>query len=107
MGNSARALLYTSGLKSLLMAWPGSNAVCTRGNRVLKSKGSAIGAILRLQDWAQRRLSFAYVRLTLSATAKPIPRWDVHFGGLEDDLKDSTAPHITFTPQLGATDSAV
>ena len=38
---------------------------------------------------------------------KPIPRWDVHFGGLEDDLKDSTAPRITFTPQLGATDSAV
>ena len=40
-------------------------------------------------------------------TAKPIPRWDVHFWGLEDDLKDSTAPHITFTPQLGATGGAV
>ena len=38
---------------------------------------------------------------------KPIPRWDVHFGGLEDDLKDSTALHLTFTSQLGATDSAV
>ena len=38
---------------------------------------------------------------------KPIPRWDVHFGGLEDDLKDSTALHPTFTSQLGATDSAV
>ena len=25
----------------------------------------------------------------------------MHFGGLEDALKDSTAPHITFTPQLG------
>ena len=33
--------------------------------------------------------------------AKPIPRWDVHFGGLEDDRKVSTAPHITFRPQLG------
>ena len=39
--------------------------------------------------------------------SKPIPRWDVHFGGLEDDLKDSTVPHITFTPQMGATNSAV
>ena len=38
---------------------------------------------------------------------KPIPRWDVDFGGLQNDLKDSTAPHITFTPQLGATDSSV
>ena len=25
----------------------------------------------------------------------------MHFGGLEDDRKDSTAPHITFGPQLG------
>ena len=32
---------------------------------------------------------------------KPIPRWDVHCGGLEDDLKDSTAPHITFNPNRG------
>ena len=31
----------------------------------------------------------------------------MHFGGLEDDLKDSTAPHITFAPQLGATGVAV
>ena len=41
------------------------------------------------------------------AGTKPIPRWDVHFGGLEDDLKDSTALHLTFTSQPGATDSAV
>ena len=34
-------------------------------------------------------------------TVKPIPRWDVHFGGLEDDREDSTAPHITFRPQMG------
>ena len=33
---------------------------------------------------------------------KPIPRWDMHFGGLEDDRKYSTAPHITLRPQLGA-----
>ena len=32
---------------------------------------------------------------------KPIPRWDVHFGEVDDDRKDSTAPHITFRPQLG------
>ena len=38
---------------------------------------------------------------------KLIPRWDVHFGGLEDDLKDSTARHITFTPQLGTTNRTV
>ena len=34
-------------------------------------------------------------------TAKPIPRWDVHFGGLEDCRKDYTSPHITSGPQLG------
>ena len=33
--------------------------------------------------------------------AKPKPRWDVHLGGLEDELKDSTAPHITFMPNWG------
>ena len=32
---------------------------------------------------------------------KPIPRWDAHFGGLDDDRKDSTEPHITFGSQLG------
>ena len=32
---------------------------------------------------------------------KPIPRWDVHFGEIYDDRKDSTAPHIIFRPQLG------
>ena len=31
---------------------------------------------------------------------KPIPRWDVHFGGIDDDRKDATALHITFRPQL-------
>ena len=34
-------------------------------------------------------------------TTKPIPRWDVHFGGLEDCRKDYTSPHITSGPQLG------
>ena len=33
--------------------------------------------------------------------AIPIPRWDVHFGEIDDDRKDSTGPHITFRPQLG------
>ena len=27
------------------------------------------------------------------AGTKPIPRWDMHFGGLKDCRKDSTAPH--------------
>ena len=40
-------------------------------------------------------------RQVVSVEAKPIPRWDVHFGGLEDCRKDSTAPHITVRPQLG------
>ena len=31
---------------------------------------------------------------------KPIPRWDVHCGGIDDDRKDATALHITFRPQL-------
>ena len=31
---------------------------------------------------------------------KPIPKWDVHFGGIDDDRKDATALHITFRPQL-------
>ncbi len=39
--------------------------------------------------------------LQLSNTPKPKPRWDVHLGGLEDELKDSTAPHITFMPNWG------
>ena len=29
---------------------------------------------------------------------KPIPRWDVHFGGLDEDRKDSAVPHITLGP---------
>ena len=39
--------------------------------------------------------------LNFEATPKPIPRWDVHFGGLEYNLKDSAARHITFTLQWG------
>ena len=35
------------------------------------------------------------------SSSKPIPRWDVHFWGLEDDRKDSTEPRITFGPQMG------
>ena len=35
------------------------------------------------------------------SVTKPIPRWDVHFGEIDDDRKDSTGPHITFRPQLG------
>ena len=33
--------------------------------------------------------------------AKPIPEWDVHFRGLEDDRDDYTASRITFRPQAG------
>ena len=36
------------------------------------------------------------------AIPKPIPRWDVHFGGLEDDRKDSTEPHIVSGSQPGS-----
>ena len=36
-----------------------------------------------------------------------IPEWDVHFGGLEDDRKGSTEPHIAFRHQWVATGSAV
>ena len=32
---------------------------------------------------------------------KPKPKWDVHFGGLADDRKDSTVPRSTFGPQPG------
>ena len=41
------------------------------------------------------------IMLCASGYTKPIPRWDVHFGEIDDDRKDSTAPHITFRPQLG------
>ena len=36
-----------------------------------------------------------------------MPRWDAHFGDLEDDRKDSTGPRITFILPLEATDSVV
>ena len=39
--------------------------------------------------------------ILLVKVPKPMPRWDVHFGELEDDRKDSIAPNITFRPQLG------
>ena len=39
--------------------------------------------------------------LNRRCNTKPIPRWDVHFGEIDDDSKHSTAPHITFRPQLG------
>ena len=32
---------------------------------------------------------------------KLMPRWDLHFGGPDDDRKNATAPHITFRPRLG------
>ena len=41
------------------------------------------------------------IRILRREVPKPIPRWDVHFGEIDDDRKDSTAPHITFRPQLG------
>ena len=41
------------------------------------------------------------------ASTKPIPRWDAHFGGLEDDRKGSTGPHITFRRHWVAAGSAV
>ena len=41
------------------------------------------------------------VWLIVEDRPKPIPRWDVHFGEIDDDRKDSTAPHITCRPQPG------
>ena len=37
----------------------------------------------------------------VAAGYKLIPRWDVHFEGLEGYRRDSTEPHITHSPQLG------
>ena len=37
----------------------------------------------------------------MAEPSKPIPRWDVHFGCLEDDRDDSTATHMTFRPRIG------
>ena len=37
----------------------------------------------------------------IGLTPKLIPRWDVHFEGLEGYRRDSTEPHITHSPQLG------
>ena len=34
-------------------------------------------------------------------STKPIPRWNVHFRGPEDDRKDSTGPRITLGTQMG------
>ena len=45
--------------------------------------------------------SLRWPAFDVSRKSKPIPRWDVHFWGLEDDRKDSTAPHIAFKLQLG------
>ena len=42
-----------------------------------------------------------HLPVSLAILSKPIPRWDVHFGEIDDDRKDSTAPHITFRLQLG------
>ena len=45
--------------------------------------------------------SLLYGRCLPADLVKPIPRWDVHFEGLEDYRKDSTALHITHGFQLG------
>ncbi len=49
-------------------------------------------------DW---EVSNGGQRFTFNLRPKPIPRWDVHFGGFDEDRKDSTAPHITLRPQPG------
>ena len=41
------------------------------------------------------------------AGTKSIPRWDVHFGGLEDDRRGSTASLSPLGLNSVATDSAV
>ena len=50
--------------------------------------------------YAAMETATAGSRTHLSYQPKPIPRWDVHFGEIDDDRKHSTAPHITFRPQL-------
>ena len=58
-------------------------------------------------DWrftttdARIKLQSLYPSIQHGPTTKPIPRWDVHLGGLEDDREDSTAPHMTFRPRIG------
>ena len=48
------------------------------------------------------KVAFLYLEVVaLAFIPKPIPRWDVHFGEIDDAPKDSMAPHITFRPQPG------
>ena len=75
-------------------------------------RGRTPGALLPAPRWllsffARRRASPGRLCQGGFCLAKPIPKWDVHFGSLEDDLKDSPAPHTTFAPQLEATGDAV
>ena len=61
-------------------------------------------ALMTAGRWKSSRKPARYTERQVAdrgAVPKPIPTWDVHFGGLDDDRKDSTAPHITFRPQLG------
>ena len=77
----------------------GDEALLRREVAALERERNDAGAII---DWrfstrdARSKLKHVYPIGT-----KPIPRWDVHFGEIDDDRKGSTAPHITFRPQLG------
>ena len=84
------------------------------GGSVRSSEGGLAPMVLPKSDWPEvfwreaweKSPCFQLATPSLDegvqpSTTKPIPRWDVHFGDLDDDRKDSTAPHITFSPQLG------
>ena len=60
------------------------------GNNSGQMKSRDLAGLFGLETW------------DLSHRSKPIPRWDVHFGGLEDDRKDYTEPHIAFRSQMGS-----
>ena len=67
----------------------------TAGNRVL---GAELPAAPAQQGHPTERESKS--AQGTAPAPKPIPRWDVHFWGLEDDREDSTAPHTTFRAQM-------
>ena len=64
---------------------------------VISSCGVARTQYVSGPNWSRK----SPCQINCRCNTKPIPRWDVHLGGLEDDREDTTAPHITFRPQMG------
>ena len=68
----------------------------------LKKRYEETGVAIQIDEAARLALLMLAHRIPYTGPdPKPIPRWDVHFREIDDDRKDSTAPHITFRPQLG------